>query len=371
MIVGVAKEIKSHEYRVAMVPSGVRAFVAHGHRVLVERGAGTGAGIADDEYRSAGAEIVDRAGEIFERAEMVVKVKEPLPAEYSYLRPGLILFTYLHLAPAPELTRVLLEKQVTGVAYETIQEEDGVLPLLTPMSEIAGRMAIQVGAHYLEKPVGGRGVLLGGVPGVSRGKVTIIGGGVVGTNAAKIALGIGANVVVIDSNPRRLAYLDDIFGNGITTLMSHRDHIEQAVIDSHLVVGAVLVPGGKTPKLVTRDLVSKMKSGTVIVDVSVDQGGCCETCTPTTYDNPTFLVDGVVHYCVANMPGSVPRTSTFALTNATLRYGLELADRGFAVAVTHNPALVLGVNTHAGHVTHPAVAKDLEHPFRPLKELLR
>ncbi|HBZ57433.1 MAG TPA: alanine dehydrogenase [Syntrophobacteraceae bacterium] len=371
MIVGVTREIKSHEYRVAMVPTGVRAFVAHGHTVLVEQGAGTGAGIADDEYRLAGARILPGAVEVFAQAEMVMKVKEPLRAEYDYLRPGLILFTYLHLAPAPELTRVLLEKRVTGVAYETIQEKDGALPLLTPMSEIAGRMAIQVGAHYLEKPAGGRGVLLGGVPGVNRGKVTVIGGGVVGTNAAKIAMGMGANVVVIDNNPRRLAYLDDIFGNGITTLMSHRDHIEQSVTDSHLVVGAALVAGGKTPKLVTRDLVARMKPGTVIVDVSVDQGGCCETCTPTTYDNPTYLVDEVVHYCVANMPGSVPRTSTFALTNATLRYGLELADRGFETAVLHNPVLAHGVNTYAGEIAHPAVAKDLEYPYRPVEELLR
>lgn len=371
MIVGVPKEIKSHEYRVAMVPAGVRAFVAHGHQVLVEQGAGIGAGIADDEYRLAGAQVLTSASDVFGRAEMVVKVKEPLPTEFAYLRPGLLLFTYLHLAPAPELTRMLLEKQVTGVAYETIQELDGGLPLLTPMSEIAGRMAIQVGAHYLEKPAGGRGVLLGGVPGVSRGRVTIIGGGVVGTNAAKIALGMGANVTVIDNNPRRLVYLDDIFGNGITTLMSHPDHIAEAVTQSHLVVGAVLVPGGKTPKLVTREMVSRMKPGSVIVDVSVDQGGCCETCTPTTYDNPTYLVDGVVHYCVANMPGSVSRTSTFALTNVTLRYGLELADRGFETAVIHNPALALGVNTCAGHVTHSAVAKDLGYPYRPLEELLR
>jgi alanine dehydrogenase len=370
MIVGVPKEIKSHEYRVAMVPAGVRAFAAHGHQVLVERGAGVGAGIPDEAYQKAGAELPASAREIFERADMVMKVKEPLPSEYDYLRPGLMVFTYLHLAPAPELTRVLVEKQVTGVAYETIQETDGALPLLTPMSEIAGRMAIQVGAHYLEKPAGGRGVLLGGVPGVSRGLVTIIGGGVVGMNAAKIAMGMGANVTVIDNNPRRLAYLDDIFGNGISTLMSHPDHIAEAVTQSHLVVGAVLVPGGKTPKLVTRELLGQMKPGSVIVDVAVDQGGCCETCRPTNYDNPTYVVDDVVHYCVANMPGSVPRTSTFALTNVTLRYGLELADRGFQIALTHNPALALGVNTYAGHVTHPAVAKDLDYPYRPLEELL-
>jgi alanine dehydrogenase len=370
MIVGVPKEIKSHEYRVAMVPVGVRAFTAHGHQVLVERGAGGGAGIPDEDYQKAGAQMLTSAREIFERAEMVVKVKEPLPSEYDYLRPGLVLFTYLHLAPAPELTRVLLERQVTGVAYETIQESDGSLPLLTPMSEIAGRMAIQVGAHYLEKPAGGRGVLLGGVPGVSRGVVTILGGGVVGTNAAKIAMGMGANVIVIDNNPKRLAYLDDIFGNGITTLMSHLDHIVDAVTQSHLVVGAVLLPGGKTPKLVTRDLLKAMKPGSVLVDVAVDQGGCSETCRPTNYDHPTFVVDDVIHYCVANMPGSVPRTSTFALTNATLRYGLELADHGVEAAVRHNPVLAPGVNTYRGQVTHPAVARDLDYPYHPLKELL-
>jgi alanine dehydrogenase len=370
MIIGVPKEIKSHEYRVSLVPAGVRAFTAHGHQVLIQEGAGIGAGVPDEDYQKAGASMVSSAREVYLQAEMVMKVKEPLPAEYDLLRPGLILFTYLHLAPAPELTRVLLEKQVTGVAYETIQEGDGSLPLLTPMSEIAGRMAIQVGAHYLEKPAGGRGVLLGGVPGVNRGKVTILGGGVVGANAAKIAMGMGAGVIVIDSNPRRLAYLDDIFGNSVTTLMSHPDNIAESVIHSHLVVGAVLVAGGKTPKLVPRTLLAEMKPGSVIVDVSVDQGGCCETCHPTTYDNPTYVVDGVLHYSVANMPGSVPRTSTFALTNVTLRYGLQLADLGLRAAIRANAALALGVNTYAGQVTHPAVAGDLNYAYRPLQDLL-
>ena len=370
MIIGIPKEIKSHEYRVAIVPGGVRAFLAHGHQVLIEQGAGAGAGIPDDEYRKAGAALLPEAHAVYGRADLVIKVKEPLPAEYEFLRPGLILFTYLHLAPAPELTRVLLEKEVIGVAYETIQEADGALPLLTPMSEIAGRMAVQVGAHYLEKPAGGRGVLLGGVPGVDRGRVTILGGGVVGSNAAKIAMGMGAHVTVIDNNPRRLAYLDDIFGNAVTTLMSNADSIARAVTRSHLVIGAVLVPGGKTPKLVTRELIADMKPGAVIVDVAVDQGGCCETCRPTTYDDPVFVVDEVVHYCVANMPGSVPRTSTFALTNVTLRYGLELADRGFRSAVAQNPALALGVNVYRGAVTHPLVACDLGYQYRSLPDVL-
>jgi alanine dehydrogenase len=364
-------EIKSHEYRVGMVPAGVRSFTEHGHQVLVEQGAGAGAGIADADYRSAGATVVASAREVYDQADMVVKVKEPLPAEYALLRPGLILFTYLHLAAAPEITRVLVARQVTAIAYETIQEADGTLPLLTPMSEIAGRMAIQVGAHYLEKPAGGRGVLLGGVPGVNRGQVTILGGGVVGTNAAKIALGMGANVIVIDNKPRRLAYLDDIFHHSVTTLMSHPDHIARAVMDSHLVVGAVLVAGAKTPKLLTRDLLAGMKEGSVIVDVSVDQGGCCATCQPTTYDNPTYVVDGVIHYCVANMPGSVPRTSTFALTNVTLHYGLMLANHGFREAVLKDPALALGVNVHGGVVTHPAVARDLDYVCHPIQDLLR
>jgi alanine dehydrogenase len=370
MIIGIPKEIKSHEYRVSLVPAGVRAFAAHGHQVLIQEGAGSGAGMPDEDYQKAGARMVSSAREVYGQADMVMKVKEPLPAEYDLLRPGLILFTYLHLAPAPELTRVLLDKQVTGVAYETIQEGDGSLPLLTPMSEIAGRMAIQVGAHYLERPAGGRGVLLGGVPGVNRGRVTILGGGVVGANAAKIAMGMGAGVIVIDNNPRRLAYLDDIFGTSVTTLMSHPDNIAESVTQSHLVVGAVLVAGGKTPKLVPRTLLAEMKPGSVIVDVSVDQGGCCETCHPTTYDNPTYVVDGVLHYSVANMPGSVPRTSTFALTNVTLRYGLQLADLGLRDAVRSNVALALGVNTYAGQVTHPAVAKDLNYAYRPLQDLL-
>ncbi|MBW1980858.1 MAG: alanine dehydrogenase [Deltaproteobacteria bacterium] len=371
MIIGVPKEIKTEEYRVGIVPAGVKLLLNDGHRVLVEQDAGKGAGILDDEYRQAGAEIVSSAAEVYNSAELVMKVKEPLPPEYDFLRPGLVIYTYLHLAPAPELTAVLLEKDVIAIGYETIQQADGSLPLLTPMSEIAGRMAVQVGAHYLEKTEGGRGVLLGGVPGVYRGQVTILGGGVVGTNAAKIAVGMGAKVTVIDINQARLMALDDIFGSTITTLMSNPDTIERSVRDSHLVIGAVLVPGGRAPSLISRDMVSQMKPGTVIVDVAVDQGGCCTTCKPTTHDNPVYFVDSVIHYCVANMPGAVPRTATFALTNVTIVYALIMANEGIEKSLATNEALAAGVNIYRGHVTHEAVARDLDYPFHSLDTLIK
>ncbi len=371
MIIGVPKEIKTEEYRVGIVPAGVRLLTASGHRVLIEKSAGEGAGISDQEFKTAGADLVSTAAEVYGEAEMVMKVKEPLPPEYDLLQPGLKVYTYLHLAPAPDLTAVLLEKDIIGIAYETIQLADGSLPLLIPMSEIAGRMAVQVGAHYLEKTAGGRGVLLGGVPGVYRGHVTILGGGVVGINAAKIAVGMGANVTIIDVSQARLMALDDIFGSLITTLISNPDTIELSVRQSHLVVGAVLVPGGRAPSLVTREMIAQMKPGTVIVDVAVDQGGCCDTCKPTTHDQPVFKVDNVTHYCVANMPGAVPRTSTLALTNVTMNYALKIANQGLMAAVTTDPALAKGVNIYRGQVTHETVAHDLGYPYVPLDEVIK
>ena len=371
MIIGVPKEIKTEEYRVGIVPAGVRLLAASGHRVLIEEGAGEGAGISNQEYKAAGAHLVSSAAEVYGEADLVMKVKEPLRPEYDLLRPGLIVYTYLHLAPAPDLTAVLLEREIIGIAYETIQLPDGFLPLLTPMSEIAGRMAVQVGAHYLEKTEGGRGVLLGGVPGVYRGQVTILGGGVVGINAAKIAVGMGAMVTIIDIDQARLMALDDIFGSAITTLISNPDTIERSVRESHLVIGAVLVPGGRAPSLVSAEMIAQMKPGTVIVDVAVDQGGCCETCRPTTHDQPVFTVDNVIHYCVANMPGAVPRTSTFALTNVTISYALKIASQGFETAVAADPALAKGINIYRGHVTHETVARDLDYSYQPLDHILR
>jgi alanine dehydrogenase len=371
MIIGVPKEIKTEEYRVGMVPAGVRLLVGAGHRVLIEKGAGEGASITDQEFQAVGADLVSSAAEVYGEAELVMKVKEPLPPEYDLLRPGLMIYTYLHLAPAPELTAVLLEKDVIGIAYETIQLADGSLPLLIPMSEIAGRMAVQVGAHYLEKTAGGRGVLLGGVPGVYRGQVTVLGGGVVGTNAAKIAVGMGAMVNILDIDQARLMVLDDIFGSAITTLISNPETIERSVRESHLVVGAVLVPGGRAPSLVGREMIAQMKPGTVIVDVAVDQGGCCDTCKPTTHDEPVFKVGEVIHYCVANMPGAVPRTSTFALTNVTINYAAKIANLGLKDAVEGDPALAKGVNIYRGHVTHETVARDLDFSYQPLEHVIK
>jgi alanine dehydrogenase len=370
MIIGVPKEIKNHEYRVGLVPAGVRALARFNHTVYIQAGAGEGSGIGDEEFIQAGAKILPTPQEVYQQAEMIVKVKEPLAAEFSLMREGQILFTYLHLAPAPELTRALLERKVIGVAYETIQLADGTLPLLTPMSVVAGRMAVQIGAHYLEKGFGGRGVLLGGVPGVARGRVTILGAGTVGINAAKIAIGLGAYVTILDNNPQRLTYLEDIFGTRINTLMSNYYNIAESVRDAHLLVGAVLIPGAKTPKLVSKKMIKTMKKGTVVVDVSVDQGGCCETTKPTTHENPVYLVDGVIHYGVTNMPAAVARTSTFALTNVTLPYALELANKGFPKALQDNPALSKGLNLCGGKVTCENVAKDLNLPLTALGDII-
>ena len=371
MIIGVPKEIKTEEYRVGIVPAGVRLLTDSGHRVLIEKGAGEGAGISDSEFEKGGANLVSSAAEVYGETDLVMKVKEPLPPEYDLLRPGLMIYTFLHLAPAPELTAVLLEKDIVGIAYETIQLADGSLPLLIPMSAIAGKMAVQVGAHHLEKPSGGRGVLLGGVPGVSRGIVTVLGGGIVGTNAAKIAVGMGAMVNIIDINQARLMALDDIFGSTITTLISNPDTIERSVRESHLVIGAVLVPGGRAPNLVSREMVAQMKPGTVIVDVAVDQGGCCETCRPTTHDQPVFKVDNIIHYCVANMPGAVPRTATFALTNTTISYALKIANQGLKAAVASDPALAKGINIYRSHVTHETVAQDLGYSHDVLEQVIK
>ena len=371
MLVGVPKEIKDNEFRVGMTPAAVSELIHRGHRVIVERGAGVGSGSSDEEYRRAGAELVDAAKEIFVRAEMLVKVKEPLAHERRLLRRGQILFTYLHLAPDAELTTQLLERKVTGIAYETIYDRRGGLPLLTPMSEVAGRMAIQVGAHYLEKMSGGRGILLGGVPGVPAARVVIIGGGVVGTNAAKVAVGMGAHVTIIDNNLDRLRELDDIFLSKISTLASSAYMIHDAISQADLIVGAVLVPGAAAPRLVTRAMLKDVPNGAVIVDVAVDQGGCIETTHPTTHSNPTFYVEGVLHYCVANMPGAVPRTSTFALTNATLPYALKLANHGFLEAITGDAGLKAGVNTHAGKLTYEAVAEAQHREYTPLAGLIR
>jgi len=356
MLVGVAREIKDHETRVGLVPSGVIALVEAGHEVLVEAGAGEGSSIPDDEYVRAGARMVETAAEVWTQADLVTKVKEPQPAEYPFFRPGLVLFTYLHLAPLPELTNRLLEASVSGVAYETIREADGSLPLLTPMSEVAGRMSVQVGAQYLEKPNGGRGILLGGVPGVAPANAVILGGGVVGTNAAKMALGLGAHVTIIDRNLNRLRELDDIFNGQVVTLASNAVTIRENLKTADLVVGAVLVPGASAPHLVKREMIAGMKRGAVVVDVAIDQGGCLETSHPTTHSDPVFVVDGVVHYCVSNMPAAVPHTSTFALTNATFPYLLELANHGLEAACERHRALREGVNTYRGYVTHRGVA---------------
>ncbi len=366
MIIGVPREIKDHETRVGLVPSGVIALREAGHQVLVETRAGEGSSIPDREYTETGAVILQSAAEVWHRAGLVVKVKEPQPAEYGYFRPGLILFTYLHLAPLPELTDKLLAARVNGVAYETIVEKDGSLPLLTPMSEVAGRMSVQVGAQYLEQPNGGRGILLGGVPGVAPGNVVILGGGIVGTNAAKVAIGMGAHVTIIDRSLNRLRELDDIFNGQAVTLASNAWTIGENLKTADLVVGAVLIPGASAPKLVRREMVAGMKRGAVVVDVAIDQGGCFETSHATTHTEPTYLLDGVVHYCVSNMPAAVPHTSTLALTNATFPYLLELADHGLEGACARHPGLRQGVNTYNGHVTHRGVAESQGREWREL-----
>ena len=358
MIIGVPKEIKDHETRVGLVPSGVAALREVGHEVLVQAQAGEGSSITDREYMQAGAAIMQSAAEVWRKADLVVKVKEPQKAEYEHFRPGLILFTYLHLAPLPELTDRLLSAKVNGVAYETILESDNSLPLLTPMSEVAGRMSVQVGAQYLEKPNGGRGILLGGVPGTAPGNVVILGGGIVGTNAAKIAVGMGARVTIIDRSLNRLRELDDIFKSKVSTLASNAWTISENLKTADLVVGAVLIPGASAPKLVRREMIATMKRGAVVVDVAIDQGGCFETSHATTHTEPVYFVDGVLHYCVSNMPAAVPHTSTFALTNATFPYLLLLADHGLESACELHPALKSGVNTYNGYVTHRGVAES-------------
>jgi alanine dehydrogenase len=366
MIIGVPKEVKDHETRVGLVPSGVVALREAGHEVLVQAHAGEGSSISDAEYAQAGATILDSAADIWRRADLVVKVKEPQKAEYEYFRPGLTLFTYLHLAPLPELTDRLLASRVNGVAYETILESDHSLPLLTPMSEVAGRMAVQVGAQYLEKPNGGRGILLGGVPGVAPANVVILGGGIVGTNAAKIAVGMGAHVTIIDRSLNRLRQLDDIFGGEVVTLASNVWTISENLKTADLVVGAVLIPGASAPRLVRREMIATMKRGAVVVDVAIDQGGCFETSHATTHTEPVYFVDGVLHYCVSNMPAAVPHTSTFALTNATFPYLMELANHGLEGACQRHEALRKGVNTYQGYVTHAGVAAS---QGRALKEM--
>jgi alanine dehydrogenase len=370
VIVGLPKEIKDNEYRVGLTPAGVRALTDAGHKVIVEKNAGEGSGFEDNLYQRAGAQIIESADDVWAQADMIVKVKEPIQPEYHRMREGQLLFTYLHLAPDKKLTDELLRRKVTGIAYETITDRRGGLPLLTPMSEVAGRMAIQVGAHYLEKMSGGRGILLGGVPGVPAARVVIIGGGVVGTNAAKIAVGMGAHVTMIDNNLERLRELDDIFLSKISTLASSAYMIQDAISEADLIVGAVLVPGASAPKLVTRTMLKDVPNGAVIVDVAVDQGGCIETTHPTTHSDPTYYVEGVLHYCVANMPGAVPRTSTFALTNATLPYAVKLANKGFLSAISSDEGLKAGVNTYAGHCTYEAVAVSQGLEYTPLEKLI-
>ncbi|KQY00062.1 alanine dehydrogenase [Massilia sp. Root133] len=370
MLIGVPKEIKNNEFRVGLTPPSVHELVARGHRVIVQTGAGAGIGLTDEQYTAAGATLVPSAQEIFAQADMVVKVKEPQPQECAMLRPGQILYTYLHLAPDPEQTAALVKSGAVCIAYETITGPGGGLPLLAPMSEVAGRMSIQAGASHLEKSKGGAGILLGGVPGVAAGHIVIIGAGVVGTNALQMAVGIGARVTVLDKNVDRLRQLDLVYGNRISTLYSNAHAIEEAVLSADLVIGGVLVPGAAAPKLVTRDMVSKMKKGAVIVDVAIDQGGCFATSHPTTHADPTFVVDGVVHYCVANMPGAVARTSTFALNNATIAHAVALANKGWRQALRDDVHLKNGLNVCEGKVTYAAVAKDLGYDYVPADSLL-
>jgi len=369
MIIGVPKEIKDNEYRVAMTPGGVAQLTATGHEVLIETSAGDGSSFPDDAYAAVGATIVGSAAEAW-GAEMVVKVKEPQASEFDFMRPDLLLFTYLHLAVEEGLTKAMLERGTTGIAYETVELPNGRLPLLTPMSEVAGRMATQVGSHFLERTNGGRGKLLGGVPGVRAADVIVIGGGVVGTHAAQIALGMGANVAIIDRSLDRLRYLDEVLGGRLTTLASNPLNIAEAVARADLLIGSVLIKGAKAPKLVTREMIEAMKPGSVVVDVAVDQGGCIETTRPTSHSNPTFVVAEVVHYGVTNMPGAVPRTSTYALSNATMPYVFRLAQVGAEAAIQRDPGLALGVNTYRGKITYPAVSEAFDLEYTPLSSLL-
>jgi alanine dehydrogenase len=370
MLIGVPKEIKNHEYRIGLTPAGARELIANGHQVMVQQDGGKSIGLTDEMYRKAGAEIVATAKEIFDRAEMIIKVKEPQPAECAMLRRGQVLYTYLHLAPDPEQTKALVASGVTAIAYETVTDRKGGLPLLAPMSEVAGRMSIQAGAHALEKAQGGSGVLLGGVPGVKPAEVMVIGGGVVGINAARMAMGLNAHVTILDRSLDRLRYLDEVYGDKLTTIYSTHDAIEERLPDTDLVIGAVLVPGAAAPKLISRAQLSLMRPGSVLVDVAIDQGGCFETSKATTHQNPTYEVDGIIHYCVANMPGGVARTSTFALTNATLPFALQLANKGARQAMLDDPHLLEGLNVHEGKVTYEAVARDLGYDYVSAAEAL-
>lgn len=370
MLIGVPKEIKNNEFRVGLVPSSVRELTTHGHQVIVQRGAGAGIGIDDAAFEQAGAKIVDTAADIFKAADMVIKVKEPQTSECKMLREGQVLFTYLHLAPDPEQARLLQASGCVAIAYETVTNTSGGLPLLAPMSEVAGRMAIQAGATSLEVTHGGSGILLGGVPGVAPAKVVVLGGGVVGTNSVRVAIGMGARVVVIDRSIERLNQLDSQYGSKIMTIYSTRDAIERHVTTADLVIGAVLIPGSAAPRLVTRDMLSRMRPGSVMVDVSIDQGGCFETSRPTTHQEPTYVVDGIVHYCVSNMPGAVPRTSTFALNNATLPFVLALANHGYKQAMLIDPHLMNGLNVYKGRLTHKAVASALNQEYSPAAAML-
>jgi alanine dehydrogenase len=371
MIVGVPKEIKNNENRVSMTPGGVLEFVKHGHTVYVQSTAGDGSGFHDEEYAHAGARILPDIESVYEKAEMIVKVKEPIAEEYKLIRSGQLLFTYFHFASSEELTRAMIASKAICVAYETVEKEDRTLPLLIPMSEVAGRMAIQQGARYLEKPVKGRGVLLGGVPGVAPGKVLVVGGGIVGTQAARMAAGLGAQVTILDKNLDRLRYLSDIMPNNVTTMFSNEYNLRELVKNHDLIIGAVLIPGAKAPKLITREMVQNMRPGTVMVDVAIDQGGAFETSRPTTHENPTFLVNDVVHYCVTNMPGAVPHTSTVALTNATLPYALQLANKGWKKACAENKELGLGLNIINGHVVFKGVAEAFNLPLAHTDDFIR
>lgn len=370
MIIGIPKEIKNNENRVAITPPGVKAFCQAGHQVIIQKSAGLGSGIEDKEYNEAGAAIIETAKEVFEKAEMIMKVKEPLISEYDLLRAGQILFTYFHFASSLELTEAMMKRKVICITYETVQTDDGGLPLLAPMSEVAGKMAAQVAAYYLAAPYGGRGVLMGGVPGVSPAKVVVVGGGTVGTNAAKVAAGMGANVTLFDININRLKYLDDVLPKNITLLMSNQHNIEEEIKDADAVIGAVLIPGTKAPKLVTEEMIKKMKANSVIVDVAIDQGGCIATSKPTSHSDPVFKLHDVLHYCVTNMPGAFSRTSTFALTNATLPYGLEIANKGYKKAVKGNKALAKGLNVIDGKVTYKPVAKVFNLKYYPVEEVI-
>ncbi|NIR47540.1 alanine dehydrogenase [candidate division KSB1 bacterium] len=370
MIIGVPKEIKANENRVAVTPAGTEFFKNQGHSVLIETNAGIGSAFTDEQYKKSGAEIVSKPEEIFQRAEMIMKVKEPLPKEYKLIREGQIVFTYFHFAASQELTQAMIRSKCVAIAYETVQNASNALPLLIPMSEVAGRMAIQEGARYLEKLHGGKGMLLGGVPGVEPASVVILGGGIVGMNAAKIAAGLGAKVSILDTNLDKLRYLDDVMPKNVITVMSNPANIRRAISEADLLVGAVLIPGAKAPKLVTRNMLKLMKKGSVIVDVAVDQGGCIETIKPTTHDDPVYEIDGVIHYGVANMPGGVPMTSTIALTNATLPYALQIAKLGFPKVASKKPDILKGVNIAYGKVTHEGVAEAFNLPYTSIQEIL-